>query len=104
MAVLQATDDNFQELKKEGISIIDFYSTHCGPCRVLLPVLMKIETELPFINLIKVNTDECPRLAAEYKISMVPTVYLCKDGEMAEYQKSYDEEVIKQHIGALLYQ
>lgn len=104
MAVLQATDENFQELKREGISIIDFYSTHCGPCRLLLPVLLKIETELPFINLIKVNTDECPRLAAEYKISNLPTVYFSKDGEMQEYQQGYDEEAMKQKIGTLLYQ
>lgn len=104
MAILQATDENFQDLKRDGIAIIDFYSTHCGPCRVLLPVLLKIENDLPFVNLIKVNTDECPKLAAEYKIFAVPTIYLSKDGEMKEYQRGYEEDAIKQEIGALLYQ
>lgn len=104
MAVLQATDENFDELKKDGIAIVDFYSTHCGPCRVLLPVLLQIENEMPFINLIKVNTDECPKVASEYKISAVPTVYLVKDGKMTEYQHSYDPDIIKQALGELLYE
>lgn len=103
MALLQATDENFNELKKDGIAIVDFYSTHCGPCRLLLPTLLKIESDMPFIKLIKVNTDECPRLAEEYKIYSLPTVYLSKDGNMAEYQQEYDEDIIKQAIGALLY-
>lgn len=101
--VLQATDSNFNELKSEGVGIIDFYSTHCGPCKVLLPVLLKIESEMPFINLIKVNTDECPKVAEEFRISAVPTVYLFKDGKMTEYQRSYAEEDIKQALAAVIY-
>lgn len=103
MALLQATDENFNELKKDGIAIVDFYSTHCGPCRLLLPTLLKIESEMPFIKLIKVNTDNCPKLAEEYKIYSLPTVYLAKDGNMMEYQQGLDEDKIKQALGALLY-
>ena len=102
--VLQATDSNFNELKSKGVGIIDFYSTHCGPCKLLLPVLLKIESEMPFINLIKVNTDECPKVAAEFKISSVPTLYLVKGGKMTEYQRSYAEDDIKQALAALIYE
>lgn len=103
MAVLQATDENFNNLIKDGIAIVDFYSTHCGPCRLLLPVLLKVESALPFINLIKVNTDDCPKLTEKYKISSLPTVYLAKNGNMTEYQKDYNEDTLNQALGALLY-
>ena len=63
--VLQATDSNFNELKSEGVGIIDFYSTHCGPCKVLLPVLLKIESEMQASN--------------EYAIDpLLSRNYLCK--------------------------
>lgn len=103
MAVIEATDESFDELKKDGVAIVDFYSTHCGPCRVLLPVLLGIENQLPFINLIKVNTDNCPKLADRFRISSLPTVYLSRDGEMTEYHGGRDEDSIKEKLGEILY-
>ncbi len=104
MAVRQATDASFSELIREGVCVVDFYSTHCGPCRLLLPKLMNLEAEFPFIQLIKVNTDECPGLATEYKIYTLPTVYLCKDGRMDEYKGALDPESLRQAVGKLLYE
>ena len=103
MAVILATDETFHEAIAQGVSLVDFYSTHCGPCRVLLPKLMEIETELPFINLVKVNIDDCPQVANEFRISGVPDIYLAKDGQMTEYQAAYDPDSIKDALGALLY-
>ena len=104
MAVYQATDETFDGMIAQGVSIVDFFSTHCGPCRVLLPVLMGIEAELPFINLVKVNTDLCPKLAERFLIRSLPTVYLCRDGEMKEYFGSRDADSLKEALGELLYQ
>lgn len=104
MAVFEATDESFDELVKEGVSIVDFYSTHCGPCRVLLPVLLSIENQLPFINLIKINTDSCPKLAGRFRISAVPTVYFSKEGEMTEYHGGQDEDSIKEKLSKILYE
>ncbi len=104
MAVILATDESFHQDIAQGVSLVDFYSTHCGPCRVLLPKLMEIETELPFINLVKVNTDDCPQIAEEFRILAVPTIYLAKDGQMTEYQHAFDPDGIKEALGALLYE
>ena len=49
MAVFTAQDDIFDGMVSEGIGIVDFYSTHCGPCRVLLPKLLQIEAQMPFV-------------------------------------------------------
>jgi thiol-disulfide isomerase/thioredoxin len=101
--IAEARDDNFDELKAGGVALIDFYSTHCGPCRALLPTLLKLEGEMPFITLIKVNTDNCPELAERYQILSLPTLYLSRDGEM-EPLHAWDEDEMRAAIGKLLYE
>lgn len=102
--VYEANDDNFHGLISEGVAIVDFYSTHCGPCRVLLPQLMQLENELPFIHLIKLNIDFCPKTAEEFRVSAVPTLYFCKDGQMHEYNGEYEIDPIRSALGQLLYE
>ncbi len=104
MAVIEARDDNFDELIENGVSIIDFYSTHCGPCRALLPMLLEVEGDLPFINLIKVNTDFCPELTDRFQIMSLPTLYLAKDGKTRFFDDTRDEDGLKQAIGEMLYE
>lgn len=101
--IVEARDDNFDVLKAEGVAIVDFYSTHCGPCRALLPTLLKLEGEMPFISLIKVNTDNCPELAERYQILGLPTLYLSRDGQMQEIH-THDEDELREAIGKLLYE
>lgn len=104
MAVLQITDDTFDGVVRDGICIVDFYSTHCGPCRVLLPQLLRLEADMPFINLVKVNTDDCLALAQRFHIAAVPTIYLGKDGCLQEYYGELSYEGILQALGKLIYE
>jgi len=104
MAVFNAQDDSFGGMIAEGTGIVDFYSTHCGPCRVLLPKLLQIEAQMPFIRLVKVNTDDCPELAERFHIAGVPAVYLFKDGILQEYQGMMEQEPIQTALAKLLYE
>lgn len=104
MAIYQAQDDTFDALVASGVSVVDFFSTHCGPCRMLLPRLMQLETMMPFIDLVKVNTDECPELTERFRIAGVPTVYLCKDGKMEEYMGHLELEPLQAAVAKLLYE
>lgn len=103
MSVINITDEEFDRETAEGVGIVDFYSTHCGPCRVLLPVLLEVETAMPFIKLVKVNTDFCPELSKRFKISALPTVYFFKDGKFTEYHNGYDKDEIMKDIAKLVY-
>lgn len=104
MAVFTAQDDTFDGMVSGGIGIVDFYSTHCGPCRVLLPKLLQIEAQMPFIQLVKVNTDHCPQLTERFHIAGVPAVYLFKDGVMREYHGFMETEEIQKELAKLLYE
>lgn len=69
-------NENFDDLIKNGITLVDFYADWCGPCKMLAPVLEQID----FVNIIKINVDEHPDLATKYGVMSIPTLIFFKDG------------------------
>lgn len=82
--LIYAEEKNLNELIQEGFCIVDFYSDTCGPCKMLAPVLEKLESELPFVNVIKVNISTYPTYAQEFEIHAVPTILFVNEGELKE--------------------
>ncbi len=104
MAIQLATVENYEELIKEGFLILDFFSETCVPCKAFSEVLDEIEYELPFVNIVKVNTTKYPELAKKNKIFGVPTVFFMNNGEMLERHTGVmTEEEVKSKIGEFLY-
>ena len=73
--------EEFNEIIKEGTTVVDFYADWCGPCKMLGPVLEQLSEELPEIKFIKVNVDDEMDLAQDLGIMSIPAVFLFKDGE-----------------------
>lgn len=79
--------DNFKSdvLENNGLSIVDFFATWCGPCKMLTPIIDKLAEEVgDTVNIGKVDIDESPELAQEYKIMSVPTLLFIKNGEVVD--------------------
>ena len=74
----------FNELTNE-LSLVDFYTTWCGPCRMLAPILEQIED----IDVIKVDVEEERELGLQYKINVVPTLVLLKNKEEVSRKQGY---------------
>jgi len=82
--MLKHIDSN--EFEKEVLEnkkavLVDFYASWCPPCKMLAPVLEKISSSRADFDIIKVNIDENQDLAMEYKIEVVPTMVVFKDGK-----------------------
>ena len=78
---------NFQtEIKEyEGLAIVDFFATWCGPCKMLTPIIDKLAEQFDGkVKIVKVDIDESPELAQEYKVMSVPTVIFLENGEVLE--------------------
>ncbi len=87
--MLHLEKENFKELIKEGVHLVDFYAEWCGPCKMMGPVLEGIEDK---IDIIKVNIDEHEDLASEYRIMSIPTLIFFKDGEIVNELVGFTSE------------
>ena len=83
MAIVHVTTDNFEQevLKAEQTVMVDFWAAWCGPCKMLSPIVDQIAEEHPEIKVCKVNIDEEPSLAIDYKVMSIPTLLVFKNGE-----------------------
>lgn len=67
---------------KEGVVVVDFFATWCGPCKMLSPVYTSLGEEMKEkANFLKVDIDESMELAQRFTITTVPTVVVFKNGE-----------------------
>ena len=80
------TSEHFeQEVLNSSVPVlVDFWATWCGPCRMLGPVIEEIANESGDAYKVgKVNVDEQPYLASQYRIDVIPTVMVFKAGQIA---------------------
>lgn len=82
---IDVTKDNFEDTVKDGVSMVDFWAPWCGPCRMLAPVIDKLDEDFDGkAKICKVNADEEQDLAVKYGIRSIPTVLFMKDGEVVD--------------------
>src|SRR3972149_8210954 len=75
----------------EGLIVIDFFATWCGPGKRLSPILLKLSAEHKKATFYKVNLDDGEAICAKYKINSMPTVLLIKKGKTLKKIVGFDE-------------
>lgn len=76
------TKENFSTSVESGVSLVDFWAPWCGPCKMQLPIVEELATELEGQAVIaKINVDEQPELASQFGVMSIPTLILFKDGQ-----------------------
>ncbi len=91
--------NDFKEQVKDGIVLVDFFATWCGPCKMQSPILEEIKEDRSDIKIMKVDVDQETELAREYGVMSIPTLILFKDGkEVAKNVGFMPKEVLIQWI------
>lgn len=75
------TTEEFDAAVASGVSVIDFWATWCGPCKMLTPILEELSNEMTDIKFYKVDADENEELARKFEVRSIPTVLVIKDGQ-----------------------
>ena len=80
------TDATFEAETKEGLVLVDFWATWCGPCRMQAPILEKLSEELSEdeLKILKMDVDENPETAHAFGIKSIPTLLFKKDGQLVK--------------------
>ena len=85
--------------------IVDFFASWCGPCKMLSPVLEKIDEKFgENLKILKVDIDKFPELANKYNIMSVPTLIFFENGEIVRQETGFMlEEKIMEFIKSDFY-
>ncbi len=91
MAALHVSKENFEQevLQAKEPVLVDFWATWCGPCQMVGPIVEEVSEEVTTAKICKVDVDEQPELARQFKVMSIPTLMVFKDGE-----------VVKREVGA----
>ena len=76
-------DAKKQAVKSGKIIFIDAYTSWCGPCKAMTPILEALKKDLgEEVSIIKIDVDKNPQVASAYKIQGVPKLIIFKDGQI----------------------
>ncbi|MBQ2710520.1 MAG: thioredoxin [Clostridia bacterium] len=94
---------NFDQFIAEGVAVVDFWATWCGPCKMLAPILDDVANSVTDAKFGKVDVDNAPELAKRFGIMAIPNVCIFKDGQLVDRivglcDEDELSETIKKHL------
>ncbi len=104
--IVHADDTDFDELlQAPGITVVDFWASWCGPCRMMAPILdeLAIEQAENGVRVMKVDVDRAQETAQRFSIGSIPTLVFFRDGEpLFEMVGLVSKPVLEREIAELL--
>ncbi|MCF0110984.1 MAG: thioredoxin family protein [Erysipelotrichaceae bacterium] len=94
----------FDEAIAHGDWILDFYTDHCGPCKMLDATMAKVLKDNPIVSLAKCNIEDDPEYQERFEVTGTPLVLFYHDGvEKARFSGAYGEDKIRECLSVCLY-
>ncbi len=107
--IMEITDQNFagEVREQSGLSMVDFWATWCGPCRLVAPIVEKLAEDYAEqgLRVGKLDVDQNPETASLYGVRSIPTILFFKDGELVDkvvgaVPRPQLEQKIQKHLAA----
>jgi thioredoxin 1 len=103
VAVTDASFGNEVE-QHQGLALVDFWATWCGPCHMVAPIMEQIAGEYDGkVKVTKMDVDANQRTAMRFNVRSIPSILFFKDGRHVDtlvgaYPKPVFDQKIKQHL------
>ncbi len=105
--LVELTDDTFdsQVVQHQGLVMVDFWATWCGPCQIIAPVVAQLAEEYEGrVKVGKVDVDTNQKISMEFNVRSIPSILFFKDGNHVDtvvgaVPKPYLVEKLEQHLG-----
>jgi len=79
----ELNDQSFDRDTAEGLVLVDFYASWCGPCQLQSPILEELAEESgDAVRIAKLNVDDSRETAARFRVASIPHLILLRDGEV----------------------
>lgn len=94
-------------INSEQPTLVDFYATWCGPCKMMTPILKQLAKDIKGkAKILKVDIDKNPKLAKKLDVMSVPTFIIYQKGKIvwrrtggmtkAKLQKQLDKYILNE--------
>lgn len=81
--ITELTKNTFSEAISKGVTLVDYWATWCGPCKMLAPILEQVAEEMAGrVRVCKVNVDDENELAVSAQVSSIPNMCIYRDGAL----------------------
>ncbi|WP_289139879.1 thioredoxin [uncultured Brevibacillus sp.] len=93
--ICHSTDSTFtNDVRSEGLTLVNFWAPWCGPCRMFGSVLEDYDTtQREDVRIVKINVDEHEQVSSHYGVMSLPTTILFKDGKPVDKEIGYMSKV-----------
>jgi thioredoxin 1 len=85
---VEVTDADFETAieKHDGLAVVDFWATWCGPCRIVSPILDQLAVEYEGqVKVAKLDVDANVRTATRFNVRSIPTILFFKGGKLVDH-------------------
>ena len=104
--VIAVNDASFEEEveKSDGLTIVDFWATWCGPCRMIAPILDQLAVEYDGkVKVAKVDVDANIKTGSRFNVRSIPMLLFFKGGKVVDQiigavPKAHIEQKLQKHV------